>query len=873
MDVFYRYWGKASFLDNEIRYHLLPYHCLDVTAVAARWWDNDPHLQKMLNQNVSRERARAWVLFFVALHDLGKWDIRFQAKAWQAWCRLNPDEASRDAALKTPSWNHGHGGLYWLYHDFDCADSDEDGSLLWAIQHNHPKQDWLPWMAAVAGHHGYVAQSEELDELSLALPSFLKSRGDRDRRARLAWLHALEELFLHPAGLSLQDDPPACSPLLAGFCSVADWLGSWCTEDTFQYHSSPEPLSDYFLRRYNHDAQRVLTRSGLLSAVQPWRGVTALLKSHQQPRQLQTLVSALPTLPGLTLIEAPTGSGKTETALAYAWRLLAAGQADSIIFALPTQATANAMFARLDRLATTIFEQPNLILAHGHSRFNHAFSAVKLRGENLQGEEAWAQCCEWLSRSNKRAFLGQIGVCTIDQVLISVLPVKHRFIRGLGIARSVLLVDEIHAYDSYMHGLLEEVLRKQYEAGQSALLLSATLPAVLKSRLLATYGTTDGASSSRSEYPLVTWQHQHQRHYFDLSETPAQQPPDSFLQLEARYLTDMQPDEALLADMVDAAEAGAQVCLVCNLVDVAQQIYQRLSCRTSAHVMLFHSRFTALDRADIEQRILQAFGPEGDRHPGRILIATQVVEQSLDLDFDWLITQHCPADLLFQRAGRLHRHVREMRPKDFQQPILTVVLPVSEDYGNSNFIYTHTRVMWRTQQLIERQGDAPLQFPAAYRQWIDCVYDNKKSETEPSWVSRGMEKYQEQELLRRSHARLMLNEAQQGCAHSDDDANVRAVTRDGEMSLPLIPYAVTGHGKMLLNGQSLEPLDAYSLPEALALNRVNVPHSWERRYGLTRNDRGEVWVEGRWQEGVWRATEDRHNLLYSREMGMIFIPT
>ncbi|MDW8844774.1 CRISPR-associated helicase/endonuclease Cas3 [Erwinia sp. MMLR14_017] len=865
----YRYWGKAVRNEGgtEISCHLLPYHCLDVAAVAAYWWDHAPGIRNRFCQGYSESLYRAWMLFFVALHDFGKWDIRFQSKCWPAWQSLNPNESGAPVKAK---WDHGLGGLYWLKKDFDTEEENYFGLIEYA---SHPKLTWLSWMEAVAGHHGFIQRHENIyyDD-SLALFPALKGRGRKDKQARVDWLDALEELFLKPVGLSQNDNPPPGSPLLAGFCSVCDWLGSWCTDETFRYQSKFEPLADYFMQRYAEDAPVVLERSGLNGSINAWKGGQFLLDPGFKPRQLQVLVDELPKEPGLTIVEAPTGSGKTETALGYAWRLLAQGYADSIIFALPSQATANAMLERLEKFATRLFKKPNLILAHGNSRFSHEFAAIKSRGANAQPDEAWAQCCNWLSSSNKRAFLGQIGVCTVDQVLISVLPVKHRFIRSFGISRSVLIVDEVHAYDTYMQSLLEEVLHQQYLAGQSTFLLSATLPSGLKQRLLSTYGS-EKTPTPGAEYPQIVWQQQDRQLSFDLSTTPEHLPTPYSLNIDRRYLSDMQPDQELLNEAIAAAKAGAQVCLIFNLVDIAQQVYQQLIGYTDLPVILFHSRYTLKDRTEKERHILDSFSPSGDRSVGRILVATQVVEQSLDVDFDWLITQHCPADLLFQRAGRLHRHSRNSRPATFRKPVLTVILPDKTDYGLSNHIYTNTRAMWRTQQLLERAGSTPLQFPQAYRLWIEEVYQQEIARDEPLWVKDGIEKFECQELLKRNSARMILNESDQASPFRDDDIHIRAVTRDGEMSLPLIPYVETSEGKRLLDGQILERLPELAIPEALALNRVNVPGQWRKRFKLEPDEKGLVWIAGIQREDWWEAGTSKCRLRYSKEVGMAGIPT
>src|SRR5690606_16947796 len=191
-----------------------------------------------------------------------------------------------------------------------------------------------------------------------------------------------------------------------------------------------------------------------------------------------------------------------------------------------------------------------------------------------------------------------------------------------------------------------------------------------------------------------------------------------------------------------------------------------------------------------EERALASFGKNKNRNIGRILVATQVVEQSLDVDFDWLVTQICPVDLLFQRLGRLHRHSTNSRPPGFETSTATVLLPEEEGFGVLGKIYSHTRVMWRTQKKIEEQGISPLQFPAAYRHWIESIYRDEPDEQEPAWVTAGMEKFEQDAFTSLLKAKQMVRWAKQ-VSLRDNDANERAVTRDGAQSLTLIPYVDT----------------------------------------------------------------------------------
>ncbi|WP_305856485.1 CRISPR-associated helicase/endonuclease Cas3 [Balneatrix alpica] len=877
-----RYWGKARKPEEQAgeAYHLLPYHCLDVASVAAYWWDHSPALRHLfcMQQIHTEAEVRAWVLFFIALHDLGKFDIRFQCKARASWRALNP--ADQDKRLPTladcKGYDHGASGLYWLMKDYEPEQLD-DGFGLAAVA-AHPYTSWQPWLEAVCGHHGTLRTYADVNANTTPLFDVSPLLIHRDKAARRAWLTTSEALFLAPQGVSIASPPPRCSLLLAGFCAISDWLGSMLTEDTFLYCAKPgrdtREWQHYYQQRYQHDARKVLQRSGMLAEVNPQADIQSLLEPGHRPRQLQVLVDELPVAAGLTLIEAPTGSGKTETALAYAWRLLEHNLADSIIFALPTQATANAMLARMEHLAPILFAHPNLVLSHGNARFNETFQAIRQAGRNLQGEHAWSQCCDWISQSRKRVFLGQIGVCTIDQVLVSVLPLRHRFVRGFGVGRSVLIVDEVHAYDRYMYGLLEAVLQDQARVGSPVVLLSATLPEKQKQLLLQSYAPdlqrSEQGSAVAQPYPLISWAAGQQLQHFHLLRQEQHQPPPFSLQLQTHYAPEANPDESLLQALRQAASAGAQVCLICNRVDVAQQAYLQLQHDLPAGVELhlFHARFSLLDRRIKEQAALTCFGVKGVRHPGRILVATQVVEQSLDVDFDWLVTQLCPVDLLFQRLGRLHRHARQHRPQGFESPRATVLLPVEEGYGVLGKIYSHTRVMWRTQKWIEALAANPLRFPDAYRQWIEPIYREEADEDEPLWVREGMEKFEQEVFTKLVKAKQMRKWAEYASL-VDSDANERAVTRDGAQSIALVPYVQTAAGRRLLDGVSIyEDLDEYRQQEALALNQVSVPESWRRWLTVEPDQYQRYWLEAMQDVDSLLIPLQQGSLRYSKERGM-----
>lgn len=821
--AYLNYWGKADpSYPGEPKWHPLVYHCLDVSAAAAAWWESNrivrrAFLEMFRSSGLKSDRLRAWMLFFIALHDIGKCDARFQIKAsalQQAWPGLASAMASSEPVIDrchTPNFDHGHWGYSWAVRECPLWICTDDS---YAVQ-----DTWRPWLSAVTGHHGEFPQSADV---GIEYAEEWVMLHDRNSRQELA--QAFAELFLLQAGLSLENFPPDCEraaqALLAGFCSVCDWVGSNTEVMSYAPFDFSCSLGSYFKQRAGQILENDwFNRFGLLKKVGGYNGLKSLLNPDESPRGVQVQIDDLPLAPGLTLIEAPTGSGKTEAAFAYAWRLLEAGEAESIVFALPTQATANAMLKRTESFASKAYPKggASVVLAHGKRELNPEFEQLVIAGRHNTAqarEEATAQCAAWLAQSRKRVFLGQVGVCTVDQVLLSVLPVRHCFVRGFGVSKSVLIVDEVHAYDSYMHGLLAEVLRRQKCAGGRAILLSATLPAAVRNRLFGAWGVETPANAA---YPLI-WQVT-VGSIQSIEVPPDQQPQKREIFMECLRHPDGVPDDTLLDRVVAAAEAGARVAVVVNLVDMAQHLARRLSERTKLPVDLFHARFRFLDRQEKEKDTLNHFGREALREKGRIIVATQVVEQSLDLDFDWMVTQICPIDLLFQRLGRLHRHTRA-RPAGFESPCCTVVTVEGEDFGLHGLIYDNARVLWRTEQLLS--GTDRIFFPQAYREWINSVYEDEEWKDEPETITKAHCEALGKRYAAEWEAKQMINTQRK--PFGDDDFRIIVKTRDGEMSLAVLPVLTDGR---FLGGETPESMDYRERAVALDLNTVPVPHSWK----------------------------------------------
>ena len=389
--------------------------------------------------------------------------------------------------------------------------------------------------------------------------------------------------------------------------------------------------------------------------------------------------------PALFLIEDETGSGKTEAALMLAHRLMASDAADGLYVALPTMATANAMFDRLADAYRRLFArgtEPSLALAHGardmHAGFRDAMShggrfeypySDSSGSDDASETTASAACAAWIADDRRRTFMADAGAGTIDQALLSVLPSRHQSLRLLGLVRRVLILDEVHAYDAYMRREMERLLEFQAGLGGSAILLSATLPLSVRKRLTDAFakglqsGDSDGGTGM--DYPMATVCTAD-----GVESGKVAGRSGRGRALAVRFLRSS--DEAL--DRIECeARAGKAILYVRNTVDDALDAHAALSAR-GIDPDLFHARFALVDRLAIEKRVVQRFGKAGTprEREGRVLIATQVVEQSLDLDFDALVTDLAPIDLLIQRAGRLWRHERMERSG---RPELLVVGP------------------------------------------------------------------------------------------------------------------------------------------------------------------------------------------------------
>jgi CRISPR-associated endonuclease/helicase Cas3 len=713
-----RYWGKAKpALDEGPRWHPLAYHSLDVAAVGQVLLEHPPWRQRLARlTKLPEEAAARWAVFFLANHDVGKICDGFQG--------LVPDLMQQLQLRKGTQANRPHhsttGALLWK----DCLGK----RLPEAVQRRYSGRA-RHWVAAACGHHGLPP------DLGAQLGHQLGPGVEADL---LAWFDATVALLPFPSE-PLPETSAAASWWLAGWAVLADWAGS--NQAWFEYVAPTHTLGDYWHTHALPKARAAVADLGLLGATpRPFSGITQLFEKVTTPTALQRVAAThpIPERPTLVLLEDRTGAGKTEAAFTLAARWLAAGKGEGIFVALPTMATANAMHLRLHELPGRLFTgAAHLQLAHGARELvpllrSLAEQAVDEKYEaSTNDASATTEGARWLADSNKKALLAHLGVGTIDQLLLAILPVKHQSLRLLGASRSVLIVDEVHACDDYVHVLLQKVLEFHARLGGSAILLSATLPRQQRQALLTAFAKgadyAPVAPVSSMAYPLLTELSSSQPCevpvVFQAGDRPVERPP------VAVTLTHDAAD--VEARITAALAAGQCVCWIRNTIHDAHEAFARWRAR-HPETHLFHSRYLLGDRLAIEDRVLGLFGEKSTptQRWGQLLIATQVVEQSLDLDFDFMVSDLAPIDLLIQRAGRLHRHP-EKRPQRTFGPELLVLSPeptldaprdwYARLFPKGQYVYPRHDALWHT---ARRLVDHPhLTIPRDARDLIEAVYN------------------------------------------------------------------------------------------------------------------------------------------------------
>lgn len=697
-------WGKS---DAAGRPNLLAQHLLDTAAVAEQLWDHflAPTLREQLH-GVSGDSGRRFFAWLCGVHDVGKATPAFQQQdrglaqrvraAGLTWSGVG-ERANR-------AWRHERGSARIIADAAQRAGWSEAAcAWVWPLLAGHhgvfPDARGINPRKQV--HHG---RGREWDEAQQALVGLVTSA--------VGYVNLGEaEPHVRP--------PRALQLAMSGFVVMADWVAS-----DERHFPGIDELGEVSPDRARERAERAWQTLGLrrgwgqLSAV-PEDPVRARFGLPARPSQ-RAVIEAASSMraPGLLIVEAPTGEGKTEAALAAAEILAARAGADGVFVGMPTQATSDPMLHRVGLWANQVHPGIQVALLHGKRRFNpewrellgrrkptdppeadvspldehdlrddygQAFRPGGVSEDAETTQEAVAAVEDWLL-GPKRGLLSPVAVGTVDQLLFAATRTKHVALRFAGLAGKVVILDEVHAADIYMEQFVLEALWWLAECGVSVILLTATLSPRQRHALVREY-MRGAASDPRLEpddvpepdgYPSVTTAWADARTACGRVTSADAWRPAQNVAVEILDEDETDPTAAVTARVRAATDDGGCVLVLRNTVPRAQQTYRALRGSIDGEVTLLHGRLSAADRADRADRLLSQLGPpdtEDERRPQRlVVVATQVAEQSFDVDVDLLISDLAPADLLLQRAGRLHRHNRSdgQRPPALTEPRIVV---------------------------------------------------------------------------------------------------------------------------------------------------------------------------------------------------------
>ncbi len=577
--------------------------------------------------------------------------------------------------------------------------------------------------ALVAMHHGYPAPNSVLSD-----SAWMYGGPDwSDARVNL-----LERIFNEIGRQEYPGkNPDRCkqkvlSDIWLGLIVVSDWIASQ-REDPYPQGTEKEL------------AEKLVQEAGFKNNKLNL-GLTFKEIFGFDERPAQKKLSELYKGPGIYIFEAPTGYGKTEAALSIAYRALEQGDAKGIYFALPTQLTSTRLYERFVEYVNKItnIQEDSIKLIHGGTHFNKKknYEAALLSGflgkEGAPGES-------WFS-SNRRAILAPFGVGTIDQALLSELPgIRFSCVRAAGLFGKVVILDEVHSYDAYTSSLLRNLLSRLIKIGAVVVILSATLTNKTKRALLnqkADFMAIDDA-------PICFTRKLASSEEVITESLPVRQIESR--QVNVKLLENEKAREAFHEAIV-RARRGEQVLWIENDVNSAQAYWEKFQAE-GLECGLIHSRFRPVDREVLENKWAFLFGKKADKERGergRVLIGTQILEQSLDLDADFLVTRLAPIDMLIQRIGRLWRHPGTKRPIECDKPA-ALILAGSEleeekgentykaQFGKSGYVYSPPYILYRTlETLRERlQKGRSLILPNEVKTLLESTYAERTSEINP----------------------------------------------------------------------------------------------------------------------------------------------
>ena len=888
-----RFWaktGKGEFVNGNPEYHPVICHLADTAAVAMAI------VQGYLSKSAIVTLEKGFGLqgeslikccgFLAGCHDLGKVSPAFQFQVSKVGKAL-VGENLYDLWLKVPDVKTPHG----LVTAKTMPEFLLDAGLKDRLPGRKAGQLARRLAMIVGGHHGFFPSQTEIDSLN----DGQCGTGDgSDWQLQRFSQKIFAQLQIY-VGLTAEDLPDRCdnaaAMILAGLTTVSDWIAS-NPEEKGGFPYANDTLFDEYAAGLGAKAEKALQTIGWGKPL-PTKPMDfkELFPKITSPRELQTAsieLSKTLTPPCLVLVEASMGEGKTEAALYLADYLQHQTSSGGFYIGLPTQATSNAMWERVRSFLQQRYPEDtvNLTLSHSAAALKEDYQQCRLEKQvydGPSGRSGQVGASEWHT-ARKRTMLSPYGVGTIDQGLMGVVRSKHQFVRLFGLAGRTVILDEIHAYDLYTSTLLERFLEWLAALGSPVIALSATLPTSTRKALLTAYAKGCGVSEvevPQAPYPRIT--------AFSAGEAQVKSFAASehvCRSLNLNWVDDKEWETALRDKLQECGCAA----VICSTVGRAQEVFERLQSQFEAEELgLFHGRFLFVDRERIEKKCLENFGKDSKNRPKRyVLVATQVIEQSLDVDFDLMISDLAPIDLLLQRSGRLHRHTRDRFPK-LKDPTLWIVSPTADETGKAKFaesgIIYDRHILLRT--WLTLRDKTFVELPEEMDPLIESVYqlDAEIPESlEPihqeDWQA-SLDDYQIGEKSKKialaNAVKLppALSDSQPSdftrAGEEDDDNTIAKVTRLGEPTVTTIFLEQKSAGLVLPGTETIVNLKKFpDLEEIRGLlgrstrigkrGLVNEliaqdnPSTWTS--ALLRNCRYVVLEDGEAQVGKWRLVLD-----------------
>lgn len=567
----------------------------------------------------------------------------------------------------------------------------------------------------LGAHHGRPI-SEKESEACLSFASSLYQEDNINSDIAIFWQNLQKNIFdkaLLECGFSDPKDLPLISQpgqvILSGLLIMADWISS--NENYFplipidQIEVESERLEEGY-EKWKNDRTEAWNPKPYSEGI--YKGRFPFIKKPKDAQKKISEAISNTDEPGIFIIEAPMGMGKTETALIAVEDLAQKTNRTGMFFGLPTQATSNGIFSRVRDWLDHMKGEKSLRLIHGKAQLNDEFSKLPKSRNIHGGDEVGVN--EWFA-GRKVSILDDFTVGTVDQILLAALKQKHLMLRHLGLSNKVVVIDEVHAYDAYMSVFLYRALRWLGAYKVPVVILSATLPIAKRNAILEEYMIGAGLGYSRlpkpegfetnEAYPLLT--------YNDGANIK------QFADFETNDGIDYQiikkskdESEDLVGLIKENTPKGGIVGVIVNTVRKAQDFARQcIESFGEERVELLHSSFIATDRYKKEKNLIETIGKNGTRPDFKIVIGTQVIEQSLDIDFDILITDLAPMDLILQRMGRLHRHEETKRPENLKNPKVYVLNCGGYDFDKgSSFVYS-PYILFRTEYYLPEKINLP----------------------------------------------------------------------------------------------------------------------------------------------------------------------